>query len=212
MSQHTLSGRRGVARPAPFGDGRQGRIGILGGSFNPAHDGHRHISLIALKRLRLDAVWWLVTPQNPLKAPDGTLPLDHRLAAARAVADHPRLVVTDLETHLGTVQTAETLKALTRRFPRARFVWLMGADNLAQFHRWHRWRNILETLPVAVFDRGPHAHRALLSRAGQAYAARRLPPHRAGQLIDRAAPAWAFLPIRRHHATATAIRHGSAGG
>ena len=129
------------------------RIGILGGSFNPAHDGHRHISLEALKRLRLDEVWWLVSPQNPLKPQEGMAPFEDRIEKAKSVADHPRIRVTDIEKGFATTYTAETLARLCRRFPNQRFVWLMGADNLSQISRWNRWTRIFHTVPVAVFDR-----------------------------------------------------------
>ena len=119
------------AAPPSFGDRRHRRVGVLGGSFNPAHDGHLHISRAALKHLRLDQVWWLVSPQNPLKSKGDMAALDHRLAVARAAARDPRIVVTDLERRLGATRTTLTLRALTRRFPAISFVWLMGADNLA---------------------------------------------------------------------------------
>ena len=122
-----------------FGSRQSQRIGLLGGSFNPAHEGHLHISLIALKRLRLDAVWWLVAPQNPLKPSKGMADIDTRLANARAMADHPRVVVTDLERRLGTVYTIDSITRLQTVYPRLRFVWLMGADNVVQFPRWSGW-------------------------------------------------------------------------
>lgn len=144
------------AAPHPLGYGLWAglRVGLLGGSFNPAHDGHRYISRLALKLLGLDEVWWLVSPQNPLKPAAGMASLGDRLARAQAVADHPRIRVTDLERLLGTRYTADTLAALHRCFPRTRFVWLMGADNLLQVPRWQRWTEIFETTPVAL--RRPH--------------------------------------------------------
>jgi len=125
------------------------RIGLLGGSFDPAHGGHAHITREALKRFQLDAVWWLVSPGNPLKA-RGPAPLEARMAKAREVMDHPRVVVTDLEARLGTRYTAQTLRALQARNVGVQFVWLMGADNLAQFHRWQDWQWIMEHVPVGV--------------------------------------------------------------
>ncbi|MGE0726040.1 MAG: nicotinate-nucleotide adenylyltransferase [Alphaproteobacteria bacterium] len=193
------------------------RIGLLGGSFNPAHDGHRHLSLWALRRLRLDAIWWLVSPQNPLKAADGMAALGDRLRSARAVARHPRIRVTDLERALGTRYTADTIDALRRRFPAARFVWLMGADNLHQIARWQRWEAIFQAVPVAVFDRPSYALRALSGVAARRFATRRLPERAAATLAGRRPPAWCFLTIPRHPASATRIRAGrpataSAGG
>ena len=128
-------------------------IGLFGGSFNPAHSGHLDLSLAALRHLGLDYVWWLVSPQNPLKPVNGMAPFAERFAGARAIARHPRLIVTDIETSLGTVYTAQTLRRLAARFPRLRFVWLMGADNLATIHRWRDWQDIFERVGVAVFDR-----------------------------------------------------------
>ena len=127
-------------------------IGLLGGSFDPAHAGHAHITREALKRFGLDRIWWLVSPGNPLK-PEGPAPLAQRMAAARALMRHPRVTVSDIEARLGTRYTAETLGALRARYPGVRFVWLMGADNLAQFHLWERWQEIAESVPVGVIAR-----------------------------------------------------------
>lgn len=181
-------------------------VGVLGGSFNPAHAGHRHISLVAQRRLRLDQVWWLVSPQNPLKPTAGMAPFSRRLAVARQVADHPLIRVTDLEADLGTRYTAETLPALTARFPRIRFVWLMGADNLVQIPKWESWTTIFHTAPVAVFARDPYAHRALAGRAARRFARSRVPERAVAGLPRRRPPAWAYLHMRRHPASATAIR------
>ena len=130
-----------------------GRVGLLGGSFNPAHGGHLHVSREALKRLDLDEVWWLVAPQNPLKAVRGMAPFDKRLAGAKRLARDPRIRVLDLERRLGTRYTVDTVAALRRLFPKIRFVWLMGADNLAQIRHWQRWTRIFAALPIAVFAR-----------------------------------------------------------
>ncbi len=132
-------------------------IGLLGGSFNPAHGGHRRLSVAALQRLHLDAVWWLVSPQNPLKPVTGMAPLSARVASARRVARHPRICPTDIETALGTRLTIDTLRALKRRFPHVRFVWLMGSDNLAQFHCWANWRGIAREVPIVVIARPGYA-------------------------------------------------------
>ena len=141
------------------------RVGLLGGSFNPAHDGHRHISLLALRRLGLDQVWWLVSPQNPLKSTAGMAPLAERMAGARAAARHPAIKVTDIERRLGTRFTADTLVRLRRRFPDLGFVWLMGADNLVQVPKWQRWTEIFTCMPVAVFDRPSYSYAALAGKA-----------------------------------------------
>jgi nicotinate-nucleotide adenylyltransferase len=184
----------------------QPRIGLLGGSFNPAHEGHRAISLQAMKQLRLDRVWWLVSPQNPLKQEAGMAGFDDRMASARAVADgHPRLAVTDLEQRLGTRYSIDTLQWLMRRC-RARFVWLIGADNLAQLPQWRGWRSLVGLVPIAVVDREPYSYRALAGRMARRFAANRLPERAAQGLADRDAPAWVYLRVRRQQASSTAIR------
>ncbi len=182
------------------------RIGILGGSFNPAHDGHRHISLEALKRLRLDEVWWLVSPQNPLKPQEGMAPFEDRIEKAKSVADHPRIRVTDIEKGFGTTYTAETLARLSRRFPTQRFVWLMGADNLSQISRWSRWTRIFHTVPVAVFDRPSYSLGALSGRAARRFHRERIKESRAGRLADMRPPAWVFLHTPLNATSATALR------
>lgn len=192
--------------PNPHGHRLRRRVGLFGGSFNPAHDGHRHVSVTALRRLALDEVWWLVSPQNPLKPARGMAPLAARLAGARAVARHPRIRVTAIEAALGTRYTADTLDALARRFPNLRFVWLMGADNLAQMPRWQRWRRIFDTVPIAVFDRSPYSYKALAGTAARRFAHRRLPERQAGVLAETQPPAWVFLHTRLHPASATVIR------
>ncbi|ARJ64878.1 nicotinic acid mononucleotide adenylyltransferase [Magnetospirillum sp. ME-1] len=192
----------------PWGEPRRARVGLLGGSFNPAHDGHRHIALLALRLLGLDEVWLLVSPQNPLKPVSGMAPLPERLASAETVcAGHPRLRPTAIETGLGTRYTADTLEMLRQRFPRIRFVWLMGADNLAGFHRWARWESIFQSVPVAILARGPYSARNLGTRAAHRFAHHRLPSSRARFLWQAQPPAWAFLHIRRHAASSTAIRN-----
>ncbi len=190
------------------------RIGLLGGSFNPAHAGHRHLSLLALKRLRLDQVWWLVSPQNPLKPTTGMAPLAERMALARKVARHPRIRVTGIEARLRTRHTAMTLKRLKSAFPEARFVWLMGADNLVQIPHWFNWKAIFAAVPIAVFDRGSYSYmyKALAGRAAQSYSRYRLPPDQARALADREPPAWVYVrEMRRHPASATAIRRKARG-
>lgn len=184
------------------------RIGLLGGSFNPAHDGHRHISLTALKRLGLDEVWWLVSPQNPLKSGDGMAPLGSRMYGAIAASAHPRIRVTDIEQQLGTRYTRDTIRALQRRFPAHRFVWLMGADNLAQLPRWAGWNDIVRRVPVAVFDRAPYSLNALSGQAATRYRRAWLPQDRARDLCRRDAPALTYVRMRRNALSATAIRDG----
>jgi nicotinate-nucleotide adenylyltransferase len=184
-----------------------GRIGLLGGSFNPAHQAHRHISLIALRRLKLDAVWWLVSPQNPLKSAAGMASLDRRLAKAREVATHPDIHVSAAETVLGTQYTIDTLEALTAKFRRAHFVWLMGGDSLASFHLWLRWKAIAKLLPIAVVARPGFTIRALASPAAQYLDDARIDERDAATLADRAAPAWTFLRERLDPTSATALRN-----
>ena len=179
------------------------RIGLLGGSFDPAHSGHAHITREALKRLGLGRVWWLVSPGNPLK-PRGPAPMAARLAAARAVMDHPRVVVSDLEARLGTRLTADTLGRLQAHYPGVVFVWLMGADNLAGLHRWGRWEEIAARVPLAVFARPGVGMRALSSPA-----ARRMAPRRVrmpGALAAGGAPGWSFLQVPLRHISSSELR------
>lgn len=191
--------------------GRRARVGLLGGSFNPAHDGHLALSLTALKRLRLDLVIWLVSPQNPLKPVAGMAPLADRLAVARAVARHPRLVVSAVESRLGTCHTAVLLQRLVGRYPALRFVWLMGADNLATVHRWQDWRRIFALAPVAAFDRPGYARTGLGSPAARSLARYRLRPGELGTLADHLPPAWGFIRMRLNPTSATAIRAAGPG-
>lgn len=179
--------------PTPFPLSTAGqRIGLLGGSFDPPHAGHVHISLWALKAFRLDRVWWLVSPGNPLK-PDAPADLARRMAAARSIMVHPRVVVTDLEASLGTRYTAATLAGLRRRCPGVRFVWLMGSDNLRGFHRWDRWDEIMARVPVGVLARPGEQLRAGLSPTARRYARWRLPQAAAGTLARHDPPAWAMV-------------------
>ncbi len=187
------------------------RIGLLGGSFNPAHGGHRHISLWAMKRLRLDAVWWLVSPGNPLKDGADMAPLPARLHSAKAVARHPRIVPQTLESHFRTRYTVDTLKMIKARFPQHRFIWLMGADNLAQFHRWRQWRNIARTMPIAVLAR-PHYIGDSLTAPSVGWLRRfRKDVARAGHWTEWTLPAWAFLPLPLDPTSATALRARNPG-
>jgi nicotinate-nucleotide adenylyltransferase len=185
------------------------RIGLLGGSFDPAHEGHVAISVAARKALRLDQVWWLVSPHNPLKTntPDD---LSARIAAARRIVTDPRIKVTGVEAALGSVYTAETLARLLPRLSELRPVWLMGADNLATFHRWRDWRSIAVALPIAVFNRPQWAERAIASPAAFALRRWRLDPRDAALLPMISPPAWTFLPFPSVAASSTTIRQGTA--
>jgi nicotinate-nucleotide adenylyltransferase len=159
------------------------RIGLLGGSFNPAHDGHVHISLLALKYMKLDAVWWLVSPQNPLKSDKGMASFAQRFNnAVHLTRDHPNIIVSDIETRLGTRFTADTLKQLTTRFSQTHFIWMMGADNLIQIPRWQRWHDIFKLCDVAVFRRPPYAVGVLRGKAAQRFHLNRIPPTNARQM------------------------------
>jgi nicotinate-nucleotide adenylyltransferase len=182
------------------------RVGLLGGSFNPAHAGHRHVIELARRRLRLDQVWLLVSPGNVLKPQHGMAPFARRLASARDIADGRRVIASAIEAVLGTRYTIDTLWLLLRRFPRVRFVWLMGADIVAQLPRWRRWAAFVRRVPIAVLPRPGHNHRALSSRAAHRFAFARQPARRAAMLAALPSPAWVFLPVPQHAASATAIR------
>ncbi|WP_291576266.1 nicotinate-nucleotide adenylyltransferase [Bradyrhizobium sp.] len=183
------------------------RIGLLGGSFNPSHHAHRAISLFAIKRLKLDRVWWLVSPGNPLKDNGELRDLDQRMEAARGMTADPRIDVSCLESVIGTRYTVDTILYLRRRACGLRFVWIMGADNLAQFHRWKNWRRIASEVPIAVIDRPPQSFRALAAPAAQALARYRLPESEAAGLADRRAPAWVFLTGIKLALSSTGLRN-----
>lgn len=182
------------------------RIGLFGGSFNPAHDGHRLASLTALRRLQLDRVWWLVTPGNPLKDNARLPPLADRVALARRIADHGRIQPTGIEARLRTRYTADTLRALTLRCPGVSFVWIMGSDNLASFHRWNEWRAIARMMPIAVIDRPGSTHRAVASPAANWLARWRISENQAAALAGAQAPAWIFLHGKRSTLSSTQLR------
>lgn len=183
------------------------RVGLLGGSFDPPHLAHRAISLFAIKRLKLDRIWWLVTPGNPLKTDRTPHDLAERMEAARKVAHDPRIDVSCLESVIGTRYTADTIRYLCRRASNLHFVWIMGADNLAQFHRWHHWRHIASEVPIAVIDRPPQSLRALASPAAQALARYRVPENQAASLAEQHAPAWVFLTGLKLHLSSTGLRN-----
>ena len=180
-------------------------VGLLGGSFDPAHDGHVAITKAALTRFGLDRIWWMVTPGNPLKL-RAPAPMQDRLRAAREVMRHPRVLVTDIETQLGTTFTAQTLQALQRMYPHVRFVWLMGADNLAQFDHWRDWRWIMDNVPVGVLARPGDRIAGRTSKAARIYRHAQLPTGAAGLLPYRSAPAWCFLNMPMSDASSSAIR------
>ena len=182
------------------------RTGLLGGSFNPAHKGHRHISLAAIDALGLDEIWWLVSPGNPLKPQKGMAPLPARLASARREAQGARIRVTAIERRLGTIYTADTLTRLVRLYPKRRFIWLMGADNLAQFHRWRDWRRIASLMPIAVVARPGYDDAALASPAMAWLGRYRKPPARLKFRRNWSAPALVTLRFDPDPRSATAIR------
>ncbi|MEQ8746096.1 nicotinate-nucleotide adenylyltransferase [Pyruvatibacter sp.] len=182
------------------------RIGLLGGSFNPAHDAHRHISLVALRHLNLHQVWWLVSPQNPLKSERGMAPFEQRMQSARDMAQHPAIRVTDMETQLGTRYTADTVRALTRRAPATHFVWLMGADNLLSFPRWHQWTRLMHSVPVAVIARPGYSLKARLSHAATRYAHSQYCVEAAAHLPGAKPPAWVFIEDQPNTLSSTRLR------
>ncbi|MBR0796499.1 nicotinate-nucleotide adenylyltransferase [Bradyrhizobium jicamae] len=204
--QQASTAQPSAARALPFYTNGM-RVGLLGGSFNPPHAAHRAISQFALKRLQLDRVWWLLTPGNPLKNHDGLRALAERAEAAQRVADDPRIDISCLEAVIGTRYTIDTIIQLRRRVAGVHFVWIMGADNLAQFHRWKDWRRIASDVPIAVIDRPPQSFRALAAPAAQALARYRLPENQATRLADQQAPAWVFLTGMKSKLSSTGLRN-----
>jgi nicotinate-nucleotide adenylyltransferase len=188
----------------PFGHGQ--RIGLFGGSFNPAHRGHMMVALYALKRLKLDWVWWLVSPQNPLKDTKETGEYSSRVADTKKIARHPRFVVTDLEKQIGSRNTAQSLAALSTAMKNAQFVWIMGADSFADLDRWKNWTHIASTLPLATLARPGYSMRALGGQAANRYSKSRVPNEQVGILAKRAAPAWVFVSMPLRQESSTAIR------
>lgn len=180
-------------------------IGLLGGSFDPPHAGHVHITRAALKRFGLDQVWWLVSPGNPLK-PSPPADLARRMGAAQQIMQHPRVRVTDIEALLGTRYTAQTLRALRRRYPGVRFVWLMGADNLAGFHHWEAWQQIMARTPIGVLARPGAGLRAGLSPAARRFAAARISQSAGHGIGRRRAPVWCFAMMPMRDVSSSAIR------
>lgn len=183
------------------------RIGIMGGSFNPPHDGHLIVARTAMRRLRLHQLWWVVTPGNPLKLNNGLPPQAQRMAACRRlIGPDARMHVTGFEAELGSPYTAISLKFLLRRYRSVRFAWVMGADNLAQFHRWQDWRSIAQHVPIAVVDRPGWRHRAVSSPAAQTMRRAKVAEAKAGTLLGRKAPAWTFLTSKLSPLSSTELR------
>jgi nicotinate-nucleotide adenylyltransferase len=185
------------------------RIGLFGGSFNPPHPGHRHVSEVALKRLQLHMIWWLVTPGNPLKDAAGLGDIGERVAAAGKAANHPRMIATGFEQYLPTPFAIDTIRFLKRRFAGVQFVWIMGGDNLATFHLWRDWRGLFEALPIMVIDRPDMRNRALASQAAHRYAWARLPESSAKQLPAMTPPAWIYATAPLRDISSTEIRNRS---
>lgn len=182
------------------------RIGLFGGSFDPPHEGHALVSRIALTRLGLDRIWWLVSPGNPLKDTRGLESLDARMAAARRLTRDPRVVVTGLEADIGARYTADTIAWLTARCPSVHFVWIMGADNLLQFHRWRNWDEIMLSVPVAIIDRPGSTVRAASAKAFQRFAYAQLEEQDAGLLANAQPPAFVYLHGPRDPSSSTELR------
>lgn len=187
-------------------------VGLFGGSFNPAHDGHLHVAETALNRLGLDRVVWLVSPQNPLKSAHETAPLGERMASARNWAKGPSMIVSDVETRIGTQWTVDTLRALRARHPGVRFVWLMGSDNLAGFHRWRGWTDIMRMMPVAVIARPGSMLESRSAPAARRFSSWRIPEAQARLLAQLEAPAWTYLTAPLNRSSSTALRAAARRG
>ncbi len=190
-------------------------VGLFGGSFNPAHDGHAHVAETALRRLGLDRVVWLVSPQNPLKDARESAPLADRMAsaaaAAKLAASGPSMIISDVETRMGTQWTVDTLRALVARHPGVRFVWLMGSDNLASFHKWRGWTDIARLMPMAVIARPGSLLDSRTAPAAARFAGDRVPAERARLLPSMAAPAWTYLTAPLNPRSSTALRQAAKG-
>jgi nicotinate-nucleotide adenylyltransferase len=185
------------------------RVGLYGGSFNPAHEGHAHVARVALRRLGLDRIIWLVSPGNPLKGLRGAEGLERRLAEAAAQARGPRMIVSDVERRLGARYTLDTVRLLKARFPSVRFVWIIGADNLASFHAWRGWTQILHELPVAIVSRRQSAVESRFSPMARRFAGSRLAPGAARRLATAPPPAWIYLTAPLNPASSTALRNST---
>ena len=183
-------------------------IGLLGGSFNPAHAGHIHLSLQAMRKLGLNEIWWLISPQNPLKEKTGMAPYEIRLAQARNILkNHPHIKICEIEKEQHLQFTIDTIKALQKKHPKYRFFWMMGADNLAQFHRWKKWKEIAARIPILICDRAPTSHRALRSPFALSFAHHRLEDSNLKALTKRKPPCWGYFFMPRHAESASRLRN-----
>ncbi len=191
-----------MLRLPPTGSGQ--RIGLFGGSFNPAHRGHYMVALYAMKQLKLDWVWWLVSPQNPLKDPSIIDEYGKRLAYTRRIAKHPRFIVTDIEDQMHTRYTEETLRRLIAISGDTKFVWIMGADSLASLHRWHHWLDIAKMVPLAVLARPGYSIKALRGVAATRFASKRISPP--STVVGAKPPVWTFITMPLRNESSTAIR------
>jgi len=194
----------------PFFPGRERwrglKVGLLGGSFNPAHEAHVEISLAAIKRLGLDYVWWMVSPQNPLKSKTGMASVKRRKKTARKLSSHHRIKITSFERRLGTRYSADSIKMITRMLPETQFVWLMGADNLAQFSKWQNWQDIANMVPVAIFDRPGYSMSSVSAKMAQRFHQNRLSEYQARSLTNTPPPAWVYCHGKKNPLSATEIR------
>lgn len=182
-------------------------IGLLGGSFNPAHAGHLHISLEAARQLGLKKIWWMVSPQNPLKPQKGMAPFAERFASAKKItARHPFIQVSDIEQKMNTRYTIDSLRKLKKRYPKTRFVWLMGADNLATIQHWQEWEKIFSLVPILVLDRSPFSHSALRKKAALRFSRYRANPRKLLKSAALGLPAWSYNHMKRHPESSTRIR------
>jgi len=200
-----VAGRRQALRLG-FTLSRGMRVGLFGGSFNPPHEGHAHVAETAKRRLNLDRVIWLVSPQNPLKPRHETADLAHRMEQAQALARGPGMIVSDVESRLGSAYTIDTIRALKARFPGVQFVWIMGADSLASFHRWRGWTQIMREVPVAVVSRPWISLKSRFSPAARRFAHAKRPSRQAPVLARTKPPAWVFLFGRFNFQSSTAMR------
>ncbi len=189
-----------------YGDGRRLRVGLLGGSFNPAHEGHRYVSISALRCLGLDEVWWLVSPLNPFKVGQKVPSLSERLKKAEKISAHPKIKVTAIEDKLDTYLTFDTLQKLTKRFPKVDFVWIMGDDLAEEFTRWYRWKNIFSLVSIAVFSRKDYPWQTVAAKALKSFAKYRVAKENIRCLAEKQKPAWSYIRIRPNPASSTILR------
>ena len=185
---------------------RNMKIGVLGGSFNPAHEGHIHISNIALKEFKLDEIWWLVSPQNPLKTNFTTTNLKKRINYAKQISNGYKIRVEDLESKFKTNLTSKTLKIILERYKGTKFIWLMGADNLKEINRWFNWKNIFNTMPIAVFDRGVYSYAIINSIAGKRYFSKLHKRKNSLSIFNKPLPSWKFIHNIKNPTSSTYIR------